>query len=119
MFNSSNVAVDESGAPTQISIMNVTPSFFRVSSKSPRLGRPFTDAEGEVGNTKKLILSDALWHTLFGGDPSAVGRDVHLDGQPYTVVGVMSRDFAFLNPNVMAWRPLAFTPERRSDSERS
>jgi putative ABC transport system permease protein len=118
MFNSSNVAVDENGAPTQIRVMNVTPSFFRVLRASPRAGRPFSDAEGEAGNTNKLILSDALWHALFGGDRSAIGRDVRVDGQPYTVVGIMSSDFTFLSTNVMAWRPLAFTPEQRSDSAR-
>lgn len=118
MFNSSNVAVDENGAPARIRVMNVTPSFFRVLDVTPRLGRAFADSEGEVGTTNKLVLSDALWHTLFGGDPSVVGRDVRIDGQPYTVVGVMARDFVFLNPNVMAFRPIAFTPKQRSDDAR-
>ncbi len=118
MFNSSNVAVDENGSPTRVRILNVTPSFFRVLDASPRLGRAFTEAEGEVGNTNRIILSDALWHALFAGDPGAIGRDVRLDGQPYRVVGVMPRAFVFMNANVMAWRPLAFRPEQRADDRR-
>ena len=64
------------------------------------------------------MLSDALWRSQFGGDPGAVGRDLRLDGQPYTVVGVMPRAFEALAPGVSLWRPLAFTPEEKSDAQR-
>jgi len=48
--------------------MNVTPSFFRVVGMSPVRGRAFTAEEGEAGNEYKVILSDALWHQLYGGE---------------------------------------------------
>jgi putative ABC transport system permease protein len=113
MYNTSDVSVDENGTPTRVRVMNVTPSFFRLLQIPPRLGRIFSDAEGEIGNEKKLVLGYALWQTQFGGDPSAIGRDVRIDGQPYTVVGVMPQSFRFVNADVMLWRPLAFTPERK------
>src|SRR5262249_60504489 len=61
MYNSSDVSVDQNGTPTRVRIMNVTPSFFRLLQKAPRLGRIFTDPEGEIGSEKKAGLSYALW----------------------------------------------------------
>src|SRR5262245_15584371 len=113
MYNSSNVSADQNGTPTRVRIMNVTPSFFRLLEVSPRHGRTFTEAEGEVGAEKKAILSYALWQSQFGGDPAAVGRDVRIDGQPYTIVGVMPQSFRFITDDVMLFRPLAFTPEQK------
>jgi predicted permease len=84
----------------------------------PALGRPFTEQEGEIGNEKKVLLSDALWRSQFAADPGAVGRDLRIDGQPYTIVGVMPRSFETLAPGTSLWRPLAFTPEERSDDRR-
>jgi predicted permease len=118
LFDHSSVAVSQDGLPLRIRVANVTPSFFRVMPVHAELGRLFTEAEGEVGNEKKVLLSHALWRSLFGGDPAAVGRELRLDGRPYTVVGVLPRTIDPLDPGVMAWRPLAFTPEDRSDDRR-
>jgi predicted permease len=118
LFNTRNVSIDQNGTPTQARAMNVTPSFFRLLRVAPRLGRVFSENEGEVGNEKKIVLSYALWQTQFGGDPRVVGRDFQLDGQPYTIVGVMPREFLFLNPKIMLWRPLAFTPKQKADDQR-
>src|SRR5436309_3699566 len=118
MYNRSSVSVDENGTPTRIRVMNVTPSFFRLVRVAPQLGRIFNEAEGEIGNEKKAVLSYGFWQKQFGGDPAAVGRTVRLDGQPYAIVGVMPRDFVFLNDDAMLWRPLAFTPRQKSDESR-
>ncbi len=45
------------------------------------------------------MLSYALWQSQFGGDPAAIGKDMRLDGQPFTVIGVMPKGFYFLNPD--------------------
>ena len=94
--------------------MNVTPSFFKVVGISPARGRAFTEQEGEVGNENKVILSDALWHQLYGGDPSAIGRELRLGGTPFTIVGVMPKDFVFVDPQVRLWVPVAFTPAQKT-----
>ena len=114
MYNSSSVSVDQNGTPTRIRVMNVTPSFFRLLAASPQAGRMFIDSEGEIGSEMKVILSHALWQSAFGGDPQVLGRDIRLDGQPYSVVGIMPRSFWFVNDDVMLWRPLAFTAERKA-----
>ncbi|HZR24537.1 MAG TPA: ABC transporter permease [Vicinamibacterales bacterium] len=113
MYNSTDVAIDQNGTPTQVRIMNVTPSFFRLLQIPPRLGRTFTDAEGEIGSENKVVLSYGLWQTQFGGDPNVIGRDMRVDGQPYSIVGVMPQTFAFMNQDILLWRPLAFTPQRK------
>ena len=113
LYNSSNVSVDQNGTPTRMRVMNVTPSFFRLIGTAPQFGRIFDDSEGEIGSEQKVILSYALWQSAFGGDPQMVGRDIRIDGQPYAVVGILPRSFAFISDDIMLYRPLAFTPERK------
>src|SRR4030095_9555777 len=71
------------------------------------------DSEGEIGSENKVLLSHALWQSAFGGDPHVIGRDIRVDGQPYAVVGILPRSFSFLRDDVMLWRPLALTPQRK------
>jgi predicted permease len=118
MFNSSNVSIDQSGTPNRVRVMNVTPSFFPLLRVSPALGRVFAEEEGTLGHEKEVILSYGLWQTEFGGDRGAIGRLMRVDGQPYTVVGVMPQGFDFVNPNIALWRPLAFTDRQKSDAAR-
>ena len=68
LFNHGSLSVDQDGTPARIDALNVTPSFFRLLRVPAALGRTFTDEEGEVGNEKRVVLSDAFWHRQFGGD---------------------------------------------------
>ena len=117
-YNGGNPSIDQNGTPVRIRVTRVTPSFFRLLRVAPALGRTFSEQEGDVGNEKKVVLSYALWQSQFGGDPAAIGKDLRIDGVPLTVVGVMPKGFYFLNPNVMLWRPLAFTAQEKSDERR-
>jgi len=118
LYNSRNQSVDQNGAPVRVRVTQATPSFFRLLRVSPFLGRTFVEQDGEIGNEKKAVLSYALWQSVFGGDRAAIGKDIRLDGQPYTVVGIMPQGFYYLNPNVMLWTPLAFTARQKSDEQR-
>ena len=55
-------------------------------------------------------MSYALWQQEFGGDASIVGRPVRLDGEVYTVIGVMPRDFNFPRRGVQLWTAMRFVP---------
>src|SRR5262245_37138223 len=110
--------IDQNGSPVRVQGMFVTPSFFRLVRVAPRLGRVFADNEGEVGNEKKVVLSYALWQSAFGGDPNVVGKDLRIDGRPFAIVGVMPRDFSFMQSDVQLWMPTAFTAEQKSDAQR-
>jgi predicted permease len=117
-YNGTSQNIDQNGTPVRIRITRVTPSFFRLLRVAPALGRTFSEQEGEPGNEKKVVLSYALWQSQFGGDPAAIGKDLRIDGQPFSVIGIMPKGFYFLNPEVMLWRPLAFTAQEKSDERR-
>jgi predicted permease len=118
VYNGANQSIDQGGTPIRVRVSRVTPSFFRLLRVGPALGRTFAVEDGEVGNDKKVVLSYALWQSQFGGDPSAVGKELRIDSQPLTVIGIMPKGFYFLNPNVMLWRPIAFTAQQKSDEQR-
>jgi putative ABC transport system permease protein len=80
------------------------------------LGRSFIDEEGAVGRDRVVILTYRVWRDRFEGDPAIVGRQIRLDNEPYTVVGVLGEGPADHQQNKL-WLPLAFTPEQlKSDS---
>ena len=118
LYQGRNLSIDQNGTPTRVRATLVTPSYFRLLRVAPALGRTFSEQEGEPGNEKKAVLSYSLWQSQFGGDPQAIGKDIRLDGQPYTIIGVMPKGFYFLNPNVMLWTPLAFTAQQKDDQQR-
>ncbi len=90
----------------------VTPDFFKLFGEYPSLGRFFTSED-----RNSIVLSDGLWKSQFGADPSVIGRVMTLDGKPYHIVGVAPADFRF--PAVTeAWTPLIIEPKRLLDSER-
>src|SRR5208282_6463960 len=114
MFRGRDQTVELNGLPQRIHGMVVTPSWFTLLRVSPELGRPFTEEEGEVGRDREVILSHGLWEQLFAGDKSAVGRDLRISGQPYSIVGVMPANFDFIDPDVRLWMPLAFSDEEKT-----
>ncbi len=118
LYNDPNLTIGSAGSVQQVRGMGVTPSFFRLLRVKPRLGRIFTEEEGEIGKQRKAILSYALWQELYGGDESVLGKDIRIYGNPYTIVGVLPKGFAFLDPRVRLYRPLAFTAEQKSDQSR-
>ena len=65
-----------------------------------------------------MVLSHAIHQQLYGGDPTAVGKDMRIDGEPHRIVGVAGTDFLFVNPEVRLWTPVAFTEEDRADDRR-
>ncbi len=115
LYNHQGVTIGEKGSAQQVEGMSVTPSFFRLLRVRPCLGRVFTEDEGEIGNERKVILSYALWQELYGGDESVIGKDLRIYGRGSTIVGVMPREFLFLEPGTRLWRPLAFRPEQKQE----
>jgi predicted permease len=84
----------------------VTPGFFAVFRERPALGRFFTPDDRE-----SLVLSYGLWQSRFGGDASAIGRTMMLDGKPYCIVGVAPEHFR-VPANADAWAPLDLSGPR-------
>jgi len=113
LFRTTGRTIDIQGTPQRVTAMVATPSLFRLLRVPPAWGRAFSNAEGEPGADQKVILSDGLSRQLFGRPEAAIGRDVRMSGQPFTVVGVMPAGFDFIDPDVRLWIPAAFTPAER------
>ncbi|HEV2984629.1 MAG TPA: ABC transporter permease, partial [Vicinamibacterales bacterium] len=104
--------------PEQFRALAVTPSFFSTLGRGPFLGRAFTAADATVNADRFVILTHALWTSRFGADPLLVGRDIRVDGEPYTVIGVLAADFELPWRQVALLVPFSFTPAQMSDRER-
>jgi predicted permease len=118
LFNTRNRSTGEAGRPERVLGMGVTPSFFRVAGVKAEVGRTFSEDEGEVGHEDRVVLSHRFWQERFSGDPRTVGRQLRLDGRPFTIVGIMPKEFQFIDADVRLWTPLAFTAEQKSDDNR-
>ena len=118
LFTGRALSLASSGQPEQVRALAVTPSFFSTLGRQPALGRAFTDEEATPGGDKAVILTDGLWRSRFGGDPAIVGRDVRMNGEAYTVAGVLPADFELPGREVAALVPFAFTPQQMSDAGR-
>ena len=105
MFRSEDQTVDVNGTPERLKGMRITPSMFPLLRVSPAIGHAFMEADGEIGNEQKVILSYGLWQQLYGGNTDVVGKDLRINGSPKTIVGVMPRDFVFLDSKVRFWLP--------------
>ena len=104
------------GTPESVSRQWVTSGFFDVFGVRPLVGRTFGPADEVRGAPAAVVINEAFWRTRFGGDPSVVGRVVHLDGEPYTIVGVVPRDFQ-LTGRASLWAVVAIEndPGERGD----
>ena len=71
----------------------VTTGFFDVFGVPPLVGRTFSAADNAEGAPDTAVIGEAFWQTRFGGDPTVVGRIVRLDGEPYTIIGVVPSSF--------------------------
>lgn len=95
-------------------------SFFDVLRAQPALGRAFLPEEDAPGRSRVVILSNGFWKTQFGGARDVVGRTLRLDGEAYTIVGVMPPEFSMASWPATAreiWVPLAYTEEERGVRE--
>ena len=77
-----SVNLSGDGEPRYVQAARVSVEFFDVLSVSPMIGRSFTEAEDRA-DAKVVVLSHAVWQSQFGGDPSALGRSIDLDGEPF------------------------------------
>jgi putative ABC transport system permease protein len=91
----------------------VAPDLFSILRVQPVLGRTFSPEEDRPGQGNVVILGNKLWRDHFASDPSIVGRNVTLNGQTYSVIGVMPPKFKFPDWADL-WVPLAWSNEQRA-----
>ncbi|HJU66455.1 MAG TPA: ABC transporter permease, partial [Gemmatimonadaceae bacterium] len=112
-FNITGGCAENACEPQRVTAAFSTANLFSVLGVTPMLGRPYTAEEEEPGRDAVIVISNGLWMRQFGGDPSAIGRTVRVNGRERTVIGVMPRGFAYPTPTTDAWVPLALQPEQR------
>jgi putative ABC transport system permease protein len=95
-FRGGGRALVGDGEPRRLNGMAATASFFQIMGARTALGRVYSEEEDRAGgNTDVVVISDGLWRSEFGADPSIIGRAIQLDGRGTTVVGVLTPQFSF------------------------
>ncbi|MDB4911786.1 MAG: hypothetical protein JWO39_2609, partial [Gemmatimonadetes bacterium] len=107
------VDLTSGGTPERLSAALVTPGFFETLRPRALLGRTFSEDEHTPGRNRVVVIGYALWKRRFAGNPGIVGQPITVNGEPFTVVGVMPQEFAYPAAQALdAWIPLSyFGPE--------
>jgi predicted permease len=89
----------------------VTPNYFGVLGIHPVIGRAFLPDEAQPGRHRVVILSHSFWHVRYGARTRIIGQTMQLNGEPYTIIGIMppGMSMAVFAPQV--WTPLVFQPK--------
>jgi putative ABC transport system permease protein len=88
-FSSTSFNLTGSGEPVRVRAAQIQAEAFAALGAQPIVGRVFTADEDRPGHEQVVMLTEGLWRSQFGSDPSIVGRTIQLDGAAYTVVGVL------------------------------
>ena len=103
--------------PERLQCGEATSGLFNVLGVQPVLGRVFTYDEDQPGRNQVVVLTTDLWKRRFGGDPAIIGRTIHLNDKPYTVVGIVPSILRWFAP-LDAWIPTGFTPQDMAPARR-
>jgi predicted permease len=109
--------LSEGDQPERVIGGRVTHTWFGTLGIRPLHGRVFTPEEDAPGADGVVILSHRLWSRRFGADPEIVGREIRLNSQAYTVVGVMPATLDLTADSEELWTPVAFTPTQLAEHD--
>jgi putative ABC transport system permease protein len=121
-YGGSAMTLTGNGEPEQLQGTRVSSGYFEVVGVTPAIGRPFVSEEYEVGKGQVVILGHEIWQRRYASDQGVLNKSIVLDGQPYTVVGVMppglypvrpmtSGHISFDNRAQQYWIPMSFTAQ--------
>ncbi|BDC53002.1 hypothetical protein F183_A53170 [Bryobacterales bacterium F-183] len=96
------------GDPERLTGASLGHEMFDLLGVMPMVGRPFSAKDDSAGAPGTMLLSYDYWMSRFGGDTSVIGRKVQLDGEPFTIIGVMPRSFLFPRREGKVWLPNRF-----------
>ncbi len=101
--------------PTRIRGGFVSANFLSLVGVQPYLGRAFKTGEDEQGGSRVVVIDYGFWQSFLGGDPQILGKSLVLNGESFTVIGVMPQDFDFPIGNCQVWMPAPFNPHLSRD----
>ena len=112
-WSTGGVNVATANEPIRVTSASITRSLIETLGVQPAIGRNFSAEEDRAGGRRGALISDGLWRNQFGGDPGIVGKEIQINAQPYTVIGVMPRGFNFpagSNDPAQLWLSFQFDP---------
>ena len=119
-FTGDTTDLTGTGLPERVDSTRTSAAIFRLLRATPELGRTFSDEEDARGH-RVVVLGHALWQSRYGGDRGIIGQTIFLDRQPYSVIGVMPKDFEFPPQGMQGYRvgqiytPIAFSAEELAE----
>jgi putative ABC transport system permease protein len=107
--------------PERLQGLRMLGNAFQVLGLNATVGRALVPSDDDPNSARVVVLSDGLWRRRFGGDPQLIGRTLSLNGEPYTVIGVLPREFVFPVSEAELAIPFAFDrdPKKGDRSEHS
>jgi putative ABC transport system permease protein len=112
-FSGRSMTLSGTAEARRIDAVMTTSGLFDVFGVRPAVGRTFSEAEA-AADEKVVVLSDALWRSVFGGDPAVLTSGIRLNREQWRVIGIMPPGFE-MPGSADAWVPLALTPEVRTN----
>jgi putative ABC transport system permease protein len=109
----SHVAITGRDEPTRVNVGQVSGNVFSVLGVTPLMGRTFREDETWAASSPVTIISYDAWQRYFGGDASAIGRTIQLDGIAHEVVGILPASFRYEFLDTEFWAPYRWTEARR------
>lgn len=113
VYEYENLALTTGTAPVRMDAAFVSGGFFRLFQVGPQLGRTFLPEEDRLGS-HSVVLSYLAWGSRFNYDPHIVGKSITLDGEPFTIIGVMPAGFRFPALGTDLWATPAFDLKSRN-----
>lgn len=107
------------GEPERLTGQTVTANFFELLGANAAMGRTFAVGEDSEGKNRVVVLSHGFWQRRFGGDKNILNKPLSLNGENYTVVGVMPESFQYgreIGMIIDLWSPIVFTPDQLSSN---
>jgi putative ABC transport system permease protein len=116
--NDAGILSEEGKPPEQYSLARATPGIFSMVQAKALLGRAFGPTDDHAGAEPVVVIGYEVWQERYAGLPSVIGRQVRINGEPATIIGVMPRGFRFPT-NDGLWMPLVPTPDLATRSNRT
>ena len=113
--NSVNLTGD--AEPVRVYGLRVSTSLFPMLGVQPIEGRVFRPEEEQLGKNRVAVLGEGLWKSRFGADPHIIGKQIEIDTQKFTVIGVVEPVLQFME-QAQLYVPLAFTPAQLDPNAR-